>query len=86
MMHFEIPWISSTDERFVFYPAAPAFEPGRIHLAGQSEFIQDLYSQWYQNAFAWEGKVPSCVILNMDGRSHVGTTSWISSTPCSAPR
>ena len=59
----EMPWISSTDERFVFNPAAPAFEPGRIHLAGQSEFIQDLYSQWYQNAFAWEGEVPSCVIL-----------------------
>ena len=59
----EMPWIRNTDEQFVFNPDAPAFQPGRINLAGQSDFFQDLYSQWYQNAFAWESETPSCVIL-----------------------
>jgi hypothetical protein len=52
----ELPQVHGDTEQFVFDPETPALVPGRITMTGQSEFSQDLYNQWYQSAFTWEGK------------------------------
>ena len=42
---------------------AAVFQPGQIFIGGQSEFVQDLYSQWTQIAFSWEEEAMSTDVI-----------------------
>ena len=45
--------------RFVFNPAAPAFNPQMPNLNTMPEEVQELHQHWLRTAFSWEGESAS---------------------------
>ena len=48
---------------FQFDAQAVPFQPGQLFISDQSEFVQDLYSQWTQTAFGWEDEARSANVI-----------------------
>ena len=48
---------------YQFDAQAAAFQPGQLFISGQSEFVQDMYSQWTQIAFSWEDEAMSTDVI-----------------------
>lgn len=54
---------SSADGNFAFNTRAAEFRPGAWNIRAQPEHIQDLYAQWSQRAFSWEGEAAASHVV-----------------------
>ena len=53
----------TVDAPFALNSRAAEFRPGAWNIRAQPEHIQDLYAQWSQRAFAWEGEVAAARVM-----------------------
>ena len=49
--------------QFAFDTRTAEFRPGAWNIRAQPEHIQDLYAQWSQRVFAWEGEVAASHVM-----------------------